>query len=341
MKIVKGKARKPKTLLTEEKKKEIAGYAYTLIQEKKYKSLKQIGDKFGIANETVRKVLLEYGVSTPNTKTVVNISPTSLEKAISKDYGNVEETVVTPPPVPVVVEQTTGKETFVGAEKVDVSRVVRCITCSERHSMPNLKDIFGTAVSSNEMFDFVKLQTKAEDFIKANITFNNGKALDSLELYITGLTMLTTAVIGACNKLQVNLTIMHYDRDTRSYKPQPMFSNFGIMSEPSPILTYLKGYKDFGAAYQYGCNLFELHGNFFMISIKYFEQLSGTVPKKSDYIFTDSFEDSYILFGNTCKEVKNKKGRVQVQLMNAKIENGIFSYTAATAGSLTKIYTNF
>lgn len=323
---------KPVVVLSQEKRKEVAQYTYGLIQANKYKSLKDVGDKFGISIETTRKILLEYQISTPNmsNKVRVNVSKETLEKA-TKDISNVSEIVVP--------EQ---KKLFAGAEKVDVSKTVRCITCSERHlSMPNVKNIFGIQVSPKEMFDFKGLQSRAEEFIKENVSFINGKALDSLELYITGLTVLTTAVIVACNKLQVNLVVMHYDRDSKSYKGQQIFSNFGIMSESSPILTYLKGTKDFVAAYQYGCNLFELNGNFFMVAIKYFEGLSGSMPKISEYVFTDSFEDSYILFGNICKEVKDKKGRVQVQLMNAKIENGIFSYTATTAASLIKIYTNF
>ena len=323
-------------ILTQQKRKEVAEYAYGLIQANKYKSLKDVGDRFSISVETTRKILLEYQISTPNmtskSKVKVNVSKEALGKA-TKNASNVSE---------VTVSEIPANNFFAGAEQVDVSRTIKCITCSERHlSMPNVKNIFGVQVSAKEMFDFEALQTKAEKFIKENISFINGKALDSLELYITGLTVLTTAVIVACNKLQVNLVVMHYDRDSRTYKGQQIFKDFGIMSESSPILTYLKGTKDFTAAYQYGCNLFELNGNFFMVAIKYFEGLTGSMPKKSEYVFTDSFEDSYILFGNICKEVKNKKGRVQVQLMNAKIENGIFSYTAATAASLIKIYTNF
>jgi hypothetical protein len=44
--------------------------------------------------------------------------------------------------------------------------------------------------------------------------------LDALTLYVTGLSVALVAVINACRAQGVELTLMHYDRESGSYYPQ-------------------------------------------------------------------------------------------------------------------------
>ena len=44
-----------------------------------------------------------------------------------------------------------------------------------------------------------------------------------LTLYVTGLSAALAAVIRWCAKFHINLTLMHFDRDSGEYKPQPIF----------------------------------------------------------------------------------------------------------------------
>lgn len=44
------------------------------------------------------------------------------------------------------------------------------------------------------------------------------------ESYITGLSSVTAALVQVCAVYGVELTLMHYDRDTDEYVPQVIFS---------------------------------------------------------------------------------------------------------------------
>lgn len=46
---------------------------------------------------------------------------------------------------------------------------------------------------------------------------------ESVILYVTGLTVITTTVIKYCFNNKVSLILMHFDRDSNSYYPQIIF----------------------------------------------------------------------------------------------------------------------
>lgn len=47
-----------------------------------------------------------------------------------------------------------------------------------------------------------------------------------LHLYVTGLTVLTAAVISFCALNGISLTLLHYDREKGDYYPQRIFGNY-------------------------------------------------------------------------------------------------------------------
>lgn len=85
--------------------------------------------------------------------------------------------------------------------------------CEGRHEIPNATDgaIFPQEVENP--FDFPALV----EIVKGKLD-----SCTSLDLYITGLTPCTLAVVNYCIAYQIPLTCWHYNRETRKYVPQEM-----------------------------------------------------------------------------------------------------------------------
>lgn len=76
---------------------------------------------------------------------------------------------------------------------------------NNRHPMPVQNYIFEKEIEN--VFDFESIKGKNE-----------------LVCYITGLSSVTAALVQVCAVYGVELTLMHYDRDTDEYVPQVIFS---------------------------------------------------------------------------------------------------------------------
>lgn len=84
--------------------------------------------------------------------------------------------------------------------------------CEGRHPIPDAKDgsIFTTEINP---LDVEGLEAEAEAKLFAlNIR--------KLNLYVTGLTVALIAVLNAARKLNIAVTLYHYDRETGNYYPQ-------------------------------------------------------------------------------------------------------------------------
>ena len=101
-----------------------------------------------------------------------------------------------------------------------------------RHDMPVSRYIFEDV---ENVLDFAELQRIADCFVAetCNIQGRYGAAVnhadlgdirlwkgDPLDVVVTGLTACTTAVMYACAKCGVPLTLWHFDRETGDYVPQ-------------------------------------------------------------------------------------------------------------------------
>lgn len=96
----------------------------------------------------------------------------------------------------------------------------RMSVCAGRHDFP---DIIGSVFpyNVNNPADIAEINHVCDDALRG--FFNTG---DKLYLYVTGLTVCTVAIINWCNMHQVNLTLLHYDRETGGYVEQPVFTGF-------------------------------------------------------------------------------------------------------------------
>ncbi len=81
--------------------------------------------------------------------------------------------------------------------------------CEGRHVIPQVTEyLFGTVINP---LDLEGLESTAAEKLQN---------VDSLDLYVTGLTVATVCVINVCANLGIALTLYHYDRETGNYYQQ-------------------------------------------------------------------------------------------------------------------------
>lgn len=84
--------------------------------------------------------------------------------------------------------------------------------CEGRHNIPDAEDgfIFGNELNP---LDVKGLETEAYKKLR-------DLEINKLNLYVTGLTVALIAVINACKKLGIEVTLYHFDRVSNTYYPQ-------------------------------------------------------------------------------------------------------------------------
>lgn len=98
-----------------------------------------------------------------------------------------------------------------------------------RHDMPVPSYIFEDDIEN--MFDYHEIRKHIAEFIHSKVgvdfnrissgdEYNSNRGQKHLRVYVTGLTSVSCELVDVCNKAGVPLTLMHYDRDTGSYRPQ-------------------------------------------------------------------------------------------------------------------------
>lgn len=78
--------------------------------------------------------------------------------------------------------------------------------CAGRHTMPVEEYIFGEEINPT---DYAGMYASAWEKIPADA--------DEVDLYITGLTAATLAIVAVCQARNISLNAYHYDRDTGEY----------------------------------------------------------------------------------------------------------------------------
>lgn len=119
--------------------------------------------------------------------------------------------------------------------------VLNLSVCDGRHAMPSCVDgsVFGEAIPEKYVTRPDTMMWVAEIRLWQRISKHPENCIISgwddegnevaspvnvkLNLYVTGLTVATVAVINACHDLGVNLTLWHYDRSTNTYYAQEVY----------------------------------------------------------------------------------------------------------------------
>lgn len=91
-------------------------------------------------------------------------------------------------------------------------KIIKVGLIKGRHELPVGNYIFDGEI---DPMDFDNLGQIAEEWVK-----NHTKRLDTVVLYVTGLTAATLAVVNACDTYGRRLVCMHFDRETNVYFPQ-------------------------------------------------------------------------------------------------------------------------
>ena len=90
--------------------------------------------------------------------------------------------------------------------------------CNGRHEIPQAVDGAVFAQTITEM-NPKKLYDSAQKRLVNDYKLAKG---DLVNLYVTGLTMATLAIVKVCKDLQVEVICHHFDRETGSYIAQVM-----------------------------------------------------------------------------------------------------------------------
>ena len=95
-----------------------------------------------------------------------------------------------------------------------------------RHELPNVTGyVFPATI---DPMDFDTMASIVADFLHnvpldgAEANASVSKGVVGLDVYVTGLTAATAALISGCAANGVKLTLWHFDRDSGDYKPQPV-----------------------------------------------------------------------------------------------------------------------
>lgn len=92
-------------------------------------------------------------------------------------------------------------------------------TVKGRHTMPVTEYIIENEIE--DVTDVSTIEKIVDDYFKAKIANNEEKV--QIILYVTGLTVVTLAVVKSCKKYNCNLVCMHYDKINDTYIGQKIF----------------------------------------------------------------------------------------------------------------------
>lgn len=87
-------------------------------------------------------------------------------------------------------------------------------TCSGRHEMPVNEFIFNNAVE--DVTDITSINSTVKSVLDSKL----GDDKNIIHLYVTGLTVLSMAVVKYCIDNQISLVLYHFDMATKSYYSQ-------------------------------------------------------------------------------------------------------------------------
>lgn len=127
-------------------------------------------------------------------------------------------------------ENTSYNYTGYDVDKLQELNLIQDLQCGlvdNRHSGIPTNVFVYRNISSEEMFDYAILYSRAKEFIKTHIEFDkNNVPNKDIILYATGLQCAIVAIIRACYHYKVNLYVMHYNSADKKYYKQVVFNNF-------------------------------------------------------------------------------------------------------------------
>lgn len=180
-------------------------------------------------------------------------------------------------------------------------------------------------VSDSDMFNYQKLDNAVNHFIDDNIVFleeDNGQivSVGELVVYVTGLSCCLASVIKVCAQRRVNLSLMHYNVESKDYSKQVIFNknNQTIMDKLFPA---------YDKIHFHNCELGDIliKGYYFVITVD--------LNKSREYHVFEAFENIWQLYSELTSKLYNTIGEMHVAAFSVMIENNLASSKEICRGS--------
>lgn len=293
-------------------------------------SIPEIAKRNNICEPSVRKIIKELGIdahirNTKNKDTKTKQQKKDVKKVTSKpaatskpkdifpDYAVHDDNSLTKFVESHCDEIVTSKD----AGKLEVSMV------ADRHFMPIDTYIFTKSLDSELICDYKEQERIVEQYIKSNISFQNGIPNKDLVVYATGIQSVLAAIIKTCLKLKVNLDIKHYYKNNgkEEYLTQTVFDNFVSLAKNNKYkigeVKCLNNLYADNKLYFYGCKEEDFVGmkdkeKFYVISFNDTSNIKDgeSKLKGSSHIICKTYQDvisAYAIMFPAIRNIKDKR----------------------------------
>lgn len=256
-------------------------------------------------------------------------------KAIVNEYGGVqkykaskdeEETKVTTEvveePVMTKTEDNSKCDPVMHStvKRVNTDNHLYCTFFKDRHDTfpDHVKTaIYGKALDSFTMFNMDYLYKKSVEFIHQNIPGDqNGNSGMDLIVYMSGLQVVTGAIVKACLDTHTNLTFMHYNKDSDEWYRQTVIdcfdtdTNHSLLSKLADSLVSAPENSKFKYDNLYTVGEVDLSDTFYIVKIQYCDD-NDNVYSTQGYICNDGWNE----FSTISKQMMNTSIRTRVSLL--------------------------
>lgn len=222
-------------------------------------------------------------------------------------------------------------------KKVNVDTHVYCTFFMDRHDFPSnvTKSIYSTkSLDSFKMFDMDYLYKKSVEFIESNITFDNdGNAERDIVLYMSGLQTVTGAIVKACLEYHVNLTFMHYNKDSDEWYRQEVLNNYKsgstMLMRLVDRLLSVPEYSKYKYDDLFICGEVDMSNTFYIVKICYCDE-QDNVYNSQGYICANGWEH----FGKFGEQMLSVPIRTKIMLIQVTYDDIIgFKFRGPIANS--------
>ncbi len=227
----------------------------------------------------------------------------------------------------VVIKPSEKEVETVRCKKVneDIVRIandsIRVGLVADRHVMPVNDFIFKEALSKELMFDYDKIEEICRDYIKDMIDFDNGKALQSLIVYVTGIQCASSSLIKVANEMKVNLTFRHYDTDTKTYHTQIIWDKFSNGLLPEELGELFMNCRN---SYTYKCSVDELLKNGSLAKLTEVHYDNNSNLDYQDMYLTLDTTKAFELANKKVDEANEKNEKVSIYIKGFDLKKGRF-----------------
>lgn len=254
--------------------------------------------------------------------TDLSVSTVSRIKAKHASNGQTKKDTIIKSPKKEV-ETVECKRANVNKDIVQIANdSIRVGLVADRHVMPVNDFIFKEALSKELMFDYDKIEEICRDYIKDMIDFDNGKALQSLIVYVTGIQCASSSLIKVTNEMKVNLTFRHYDTDTKTYHTQIIWDKFSNGLLPEELGELLLNCRN---SYTYKCNIEELlkNGSLVKLTEVHYDNNNSNLDYQDMYLTLDTTM-AFELANKKVDEANKKNEKVSIYIKGFDLKKGRF-----------------